>query len=60
MVILRRFGSEFLTRWSATLVVKSPSSDGPQPHFITIEFPRKMPVQVRLTIVFKLVTDDIS
>ena len=23
------------------------SSDGPQPHFVTIEFPRKMAVQVR-------------
>jgi len=36
-----------LTTWYATNVVLS--SDGPQPHFITVEFPRKVAVQVSLS-----------
>ena len=30
------------------LHVDSSSSDGPQPHFITVEFPRKVAIQVRI------------
>ena len=37
---------EQYTRALAPLTRFSLSSDGPQPHFITVEFPRKMAVQV--------------
>lgn len=49
MVILIPSGSEFVLLF---LLFKDEadvftSSDGPQPHFITIEFPRKVAIQVR-------------
>jgi hypothetical protein len=52
MVIQRRFGSSvFLARSFFDLLLSfypfgKDSSDGPQPHFITIEFPRKAAIQV--------------
>lgn len=43
----RHSGSQFSTTWHwSSQAEKSFSSDGPQPHFITAEFPRKVAMQV--------------
>jgi hypothetical protein len=42
-----RFGSTSVVNIPSPLVDFRTSSDGPQPHYITIEFPRKVAIQVR-------------
>jgi anaphase-promoting complex subunit 10 len=39
---------QYVLLLQVVLELKLRSSDGPQPHFITIEFPRKVAIQVRL------------
>lgn len=38
----------FFAPMNLSIELRPRSSDGPQPHFITIEFPRKVAIQVRL------------